>query len=59
MNREWHLAHVLGSKAPMDQRIEWHLEHVRVCGCAPVPASVMAEIRARGLDLQRGPTGPE
>ena len=54
MNREWHLAHVLGSKAPMGRRVEWHLEHVRECGCAPVPASVMAEIRARGIDVPEG-----
>lgn len=51
MNREWHLAHVLGSKAPMDRRVEWHLEHVQVCGCAPIPLSVLAAIERRGLDV--------
>jgi hypothetical protein len=43
----------------MERRIEWHLEHVRVCGCAPIPASVLAEIRARGIDVPEPKTGPE
>ncbi|HLN77156.1 MAG TPA: hypothetical protein VK204_08930 [Nocardioidaceae bacterium] len=54
MNRDWHLAHVLGSKAPMDRRVEWHLEHARECGCGPIPPSVKAEIRARGMDVPEG-----
>lgn len=58
MNREWHLEHVLGSKAPMDRRVEWHLEHARMCGCAPIPASVLAEVQARGLDVPERPPTP-
>ncbi len=54
MNREWHPAHVLGSNAPMDRRVEWHVAHARECACAPVPASVLAEIQARGLDVPEG-----
>jgi hypothetical protein len=57
MNREWHLAHVLGSNAPMDRRVEWHLEHARVCGCRAVPATVLAEMKARGIDVPEGTTG--
>lgn len=50
LNAEWHREHQLGSGAPMDRRVEWHLEHARVCACRPIPGPVMAEIRARRLD---------
>lgn len=59
VKREWHKTHVLASHAPMERRIEWHLEHVRECGCAPVPPSVLAEIRARGIDVPGPEAGPE
>jgi hypothetical protein len=47
MNADWHRSHVLASNAPMDARIEWHLEHARECACRPIPPSVLAEIEAR------------
>ena len=59
MNREWHLAHVLGSKASLDRRVEWHLEHAQVCGCWPIPPSVVAEMRARGIDVPERRSGSE
>lgn len=49
LNAEWHREHVLGSKASMDDRIVWHLEHAQVCACRPIPESVVRAIRARGL----------
>lgn len=49
LNEEWHRGHVLGSHAPMDDRIAWHLEHVHVCGCREMPKSVRDEIERRGL----------
>ena len=47
MNAAWHRTHVLGSRAPMDARIAWHLEHARECACRPIPASVLAAIADR------------
>ncbi len=47
MNADWHRDHVLGSHATMDERVEWHIEHARECGCRPIPASVNAEIERR------------
>lgn len=51
VNGEWHKAHVLGSNAPMDRRVEWHLEHARECGCRGIPGPVLAEIEARGIEV--------
>lgn len=47
LNREWHLAHVLGRNASLDDRVAWHSEHVQVCGCRDMPASIRAEIERR------------
>jgi hypothetical protein len=46
MNADWHRAHVLGSGAPMETRIAWHLEHARECACRPIPESVQRAIDA-------------
>ena len=60
MNAEWHRAHVLGRGASLDDRVTWHLEHARACGCRAIPAGIVAEIRARGLDVpSEGRGGPE
>lgn len=50
LNAEWHRAHVLGSGAPMDRRIAWHIEHARECGCRPIPTSVQRAIDERSDD---------
>jgi hypothetical protein len=57
INEQWHREHVLGSHAPMDRRVEWHLAHARECACRPIPASVRAELERRGLEPppDRGP----
>lgn len=49
LNADWHRAHVLGSHVSLDDRVEWHLEHVSHCGCREMPASIRKEIDARGL----------
>ena len=64
LNKEWHLAHVLGQGAPMEQRIAWHLAHAQACGCRPIPPSVQEAIaarppRAQDADDARPPQVPE
>ncbi|MFZ2057277.1 MAG: hypothetical protein WAV54_07710 [Acidimicrobiales bacterium] len=49
LNRQWHEQHRLGSGASLDERVQWHLEHVEVCGCRPIPPRVLEEIERRGL----------
>ena len=49
-DKVWHEQHRLGSGAPMDARVAWHLEHAEVCGCRPIPASVQKAIEARRKD---------
>jgi len=51
LNREWHLAHRMPPNATLDQRIDWHLEHARECGCRELPASVVKALKARGIAM--------
>ena len=48
LNREWHLANRMPKNATLDQRVEWHLEHEKQCGCREdVPRTVRAELERR------------
>ena len=48
LNAEWHRAHPMPKNPTMDQRIEWHLEHQRECGCRPgLPRLVQQELERR------------
>jgi hypothetical protein len=46
-NRQWHDEHRLGKGASLDDRVRWHLEHARVCGCRPIPELILKEIERR------------
>jgi len=47
LNKEWHLAHRMPANANLDQRIKWHLEHSKHCGCRPIPDKIKAGIKKR------------
>ena len=55
MNREWHEAHKMPERATEKQRLEWHTEHARACGCRPIPASLIAKRSAS--ERERLPVG--
>jgi hypothetical protein len=46
-NRHWHEEHRMGMGASLDDRVRWHLEHARVCGCRPIPEPILKEIERR------------
>lgn len=59
--RQWHLAHRLGSRASLDDRVAWHVEHARHCRCREMPEPIRQEIERRGLQPEaenRLPEGP-
>lgn len=49
LNAQWHEAHPMPPNATMDERVAWHLEHARQCGCREIPASIRRELEARGI----------
>jgi hypothetical protein len=58
INATWHKANRMPARATLDQRVAWHLAHLRACGCrSDVPASIIAELERRGVSLP--PKRPE
>jgi hypothetical protein len=49
LNKAWHEKHRMPPRATMEQRIAWHLEHRKHCGCRPIPAKLAATMHAKGL----------
>ena len=47
LNKEWHLANRMPKNATIEERIAWHLEHSKNCGCRPIPDKLKAAIKKR------------
>jgi hypothetical protein len=54
LNAEWHARHPMPRGATIPQRIQWHLDHERHCGCRPMPLKLRA-LMARGTKPSREP----
>jgi hypothetical protein len=50
MNRERHKQHPMPAGATVKERIEWHLEHVKNCGCRPFPKGLKAKMEKLRTD---------
>jgi hypothetical protein len=48
-NSRWHAAHRMPGSPSLDQRVAWHVAHAARCGYRPMPATVVAELKRRGL----------
>ena len=48
INAEWHRAHPMPKNPTHEQRLEWHREHVRNCGCRKPPPKLAATLEADG-----------
>jgi hypothetical protein len=48
LNKEWHAKNRMPKNPTLDERVQWHLEHSKKCGCRPVPESVLAYARSKG-----------
>lgn len=52
LNSEWHLNNKMPKNATIDQRIAWHLEHLKNCQCrTDFPKKLKEEMRKRGMEL--------
>ena len=50
LNSEWHQANKMPKHATLDQRIEWHLEHMKNCQCrTTLPEKIKTEMQRRDL----------
>jgi hypothetical protein len=51
INREWHAKHKMPKNPTVDQRIAWHLDHARNCGCRKIEGGVAALLKERGIPI--------
>jgi len=54
IDKEWHLKNHLPSKANLHQKIQWHADHARVCGCREIPEKIKVEMAKRKPKLVVG-----
>ena len=55
MNAAWHARHPMPEHASFDERVRWHEEHMRECGCRKPPADIAARIAD---DPEQAPAEP-
>jgi hypothetical protein len=51
LNAEWHREHPMPKHPTLEQRLAWHREHARACGCRKPPPALAALLR----DEQQAP----
>ena len=52
INAIWHKAHRMHKNPTMDQRIQWHLEHLKNCKCrTDIPETLKQEMKKRKINL--------
>lgn len=54
INKEWHLAHPMPPHATIEQRIQWHIEHLKNCGCRKdIPEKLKEEMKKRKIKFPK------
>lgn len=55
INAGWHKLHPMPDNATIDQRIEWHLQHLQHCQCrTDLPEKLKDEMKKRGIVVPAG-----
>lgn len=49
INREWHLKNRMSKKSTFEQRVKWHLEHMKNCTCRPIPDKLLEEMKSKKI----------
>jgi hypothetical protein len=52
LNREWHLANPMPTRATFEQRMDWHEQHAKVCHCREMPPSIREALDHRANQRQ-------
>ena len=42
LDAAWHRAHPMPERPTLEQRLDWHREHAKHCGCRKPPAKLAA-----------------
>ncbi len=59
INAAWHEANRMPPRATLDERVAWHLAHLKACACrTDLPGTVLAELKRRGIKPPAPKKGP-
>lgn len=53
-NIAWHEKNKMASHASINQKIQWHADHARECGCRPIPHNIQDKMNQRKPKLVVG-----
>ena len=45
INKQWHEKNKMPKNPTDEERIKWHTEHAKQCGCRPIPGSLLSKIK--------------
>lgn len=45
INKQWHEKNKMPKNPTLEERIKWHIEHAKQCGCRPIPESLLSKIK--------------
>jgi len=48
INANWHLQNKMPKNPSLDERIAWHVAHVKNCRCREMPETIKKEIEKKG-----------
>jgi len=54
INKEWHVKNKMPNNASLNQKIQWHADHARECGCRPIPPKIKEKMNERKPKLVVG-----
>ncbi len=54
LNKIWHSKNKMPAKPTLGQKIQWHVDHSRECGCRPIPVSILQKMKERRPKLVVG-----
>ena len=58
INAEWHQANRMPKNPTLEQRLQWHLEHMRHCSCRELTPELRQQLEERGLLAPPPPSRP-
>ncbi len=47
INKQWHTKNRMAKNATLNQKIQWHTDHARECGCREIPSKIKKEMNKR------------
>lgn len=52
INKEWHLKNKMPKNPTVEQRIDWHLNHLKHCQCrTDIPEKLKEEMKKRNISF--------